>query len=42
MLAASNEVDEEKGTSGNNISLSRYPTASFPSGKVDNSDKNDN
>ena len=42
MLAASDEVDEEKRTSGNNISLSRDPTVSFPSGIVDNSDKNDN
>ena len=41
MLENSNEVDEEKVTKKNNISLSRDPTASFPSGIVETSDKND-
>ena len=38
MLETSNEVDEEKVTKENNISLSRNPIASFPSGIVDTSD----
>ena len=41
MLENSNEVDEEKVTKKNNISLSRDPTASFPSGIVETSDKHD-
>ena len=41
MLETSNEVDGEKITKENNISLSRDPTESLTSVIVDYSDKND-
>ena len=41
MLETSNKVDEDEVTKENNISLSRDPTSSFPSGIVEYSDKND-
>ena len=39
MIENSNKFYEEKITKENNISLSRNPTASFPSGIVEYSDK---
>ena len=39
MLETSNEVDEEKLTKKNNISLSSDPTASYTSGILDTSDE---
>ena len=39
MLETSSEVDEEEVTNEKNTSLSRHPTASYPSGTVDTSDK---
>ena len=39
MLEKSNEVDGDKDTNENNISLSRDPTASLPLYVVDYSDK---
>ena len=39
MLETSNEVDEEKVTKDNNISLSRDPIASLPPGILENVDK---
>ena len=39
MLETSNEVDEKKVTKDKNVSLSRDPTASFPSGVVETFDK---
>ena len=41
MLETSKGIAEWKVTKENNISLSRYPTDSFTSVIVDNSDKND-
>ena len=41
MLETSNKVDEEKVTKEKNISLSKDTTASYPSGIVETSDKND-
>ena len=40
MIETPKKVYEEKVTKENNISLSRDPTTSFPSGIVDTSDKN--
>ena len=41
MLETSNEVDEGRVTKEDNISLSRYPTASFPSDIVETFDNHD-
>ena len=41
MLGTSNEFDEEKVTKENNISLPRYPIASFPSVILGTVDKHD-
>ena len=41
MLETSNEVDKEKVTKDKNISLSRDPIYSFPSGILESIDKHD-